>query len=148
MVIQEINGYDGRYLITTCGKVWSNVTMRWLSLPINNLGYSLVELGGKCKSVHRLVAETYLNNPDDLPAVNHIDEIKHNNDVTNLEWCTIQHNNTHSHSKVHSFMYQGEEIHVHNLAAYCRDNNLNQGNMNSVSKGRKRIAHGYTQLKQ
>lgn len=45
------------------------------------------------KSIHRLVAEAFLPNPNNLPCVNHKDENRLNNCVDNLEWCTYQHNN-------------------------------------------------------
>lgn len=45
--------------------------------------------------VHRLVARNYLANPLGLPSINHKDENKKNNKVSNLEWCTVQHNNTY-----------------------------------------------------
>lgn len=45
--------------------------------------------------VHRLVAETFIPNPNNLPCVNHKDENKRNNHISNLEWCTIQYNNNY-----------------------------------------------------
>lgn len=62
-------------------------------------GYLVVTLSkdnkGKTYKVHRLVAQTFLPNPDNLPCINHIDEDKTNNRVENLEFCTYQYNNAY-----------------------------------------------------
>ena len=62
-------------------------------------GYVKVGLSkyGKTKLyyVHVLVAEAFINNPDNLPEVNHIDEDKTNNCVDNLEWCNHKYNSIH-----------------------------------------------------
>lgn len=51
--------------------------------------------GRKSKSVHRLVAEAFIPNPDNLPCINHKDENKSNNHIDNLEWCTVKYNNNY-----------------------------------------------------
>ena len=61
-------------------------------------GYLRVQVGGRFQFVHRLVASAFLDNPSDLPCINHIDGNPLNNCVDNLEWCTYKYNNTH---KVH-----------------------------------------------
>lgn len=59
------------------------------------LPYSQVNLCGKKKYIHRLVAESFIENPLNLPQVNHKDENKRNNNVNNLEWCTCKYNNNY-----------------------------------------------------
>ena len=65
-------------------------------------GYRRVELRKDnrsfCKTVHILVAETYLPNKNNKPTVNHIDGDKSNNRVSNLEWATFSENNKHAYS--------------------------------------------------
>lgn len=55
-------------------------------------GYKIVSLKNRHFRVHRLVAENFLDNKDDLPYVNHKDENKKNNNLSNLEWCSASYN--------------------------------------------------------
>jgi hypothetical protein len=64
---------------------------------IDHCGYRHVILNHKNKNVHRVIAETFIPNPNNLPCVNHKDGNKTNNSVENLEWCT------HSENTLHSF---------------------------------------------
>ena len=85
------------YKITKSGKVWSEKKSKFAKERICN-GYTMVTLGGDSYTVHRLVASTFIPNPDNKPYVNHINCIKTDNRVENLEWVT-QKENCASHGK-------------------------------------------------
>lgn len=63
--------------------------------PANSTGYSLVDIDGETKSVHRLVALAFIPNPEGKSEVNHIDEDGLNNCANNLEWLTHEENVNH-----------------------------------------------------
>lgn len=95
---KEIDGYDGRYAVSTWGRVKS---IRGILQPYkNHKGYLKVGLMKNGKSekhrVHRLVAKAFIPNPHNLPEVNHIDGNKQNNSISNLEWVTGKENMEHS----------------------------------------------------
>jgi len=79
------------YYITPEGQVWSNNKNNYLKLKINKYGYAYVILYNNgiptTKMVHRLVAEAFISNPNNLPQINHLNENKLDNHVENLEWC-------------------------------------------------------------
>lgn len=97
---------NGLYQVSNLGNVRSlnyNKTkkIQHLKKVVNNKrGYLAVGLSKKgifkIKTVHRLVAETFISNPNNLPQVNHIDGNKMNNSITNLEWCTKNENQNHA----------------------------------------------------
>lgn len=102
---KDIAGYEGLYQVSNLGNVRSlnyrrHGYVKQLTPKVNNKGYLWVELSfnrkRRCFSIHRLVAEAFVDNPYDFPEVNHIDEIKQNNKHDNLEWCTHKYNNQYS----------------------------------------------------
>jgi len=96
---RDVPGYEGRYQVSNKGAV-RNSKHRPLKVTENEKGYPRVWLSahGKLKHhfVHRLVATAFLPNPAQLPEVNHINGVKTDCRVKNLEWCTISHNRRHS----------------------------------------------------
>lgn len=113
---KPIKGYEDYYLISNMGRVKSikrrmytgryGKTMK--DIPSNRIlalcdkgnGYYVVTLGNTTKkknfAVHRLVAEHFIDNPNNYPVVNHKDFNTFNNRVDNLEWCTYQYNAQYS----------------------------------------------------
>ena len=108
----------------------------------NHRGYNRVNLKRKSYLVHRLVAETFIPNPNNFPQVNHIDKDKTNNNVTNLEWCDSQQNNEHSKSKYYQVqnVATGQVEEVFNLSKWCRIKGLDAGNLLRAKSNHK----GYT----
>ena len=94
--MKDIKNYEGLYGITSCGRVWSYKSGRFLKPADNGQGYYGVSLykNGKSKTykIHKLVADAYLSNPEGKTCVNHKDENKHNNSINNLEWMTSAEN--------------------------------------------------------
>jgi hypothetical protein len=94
-----IRGYEGLYSVTDDGRIWSHKSKKYLSLS-NRSGYLAATLfkDGKDKKVlvHRIVAETYIPNPQGKPQINHKDGKKRNNRVSNLEWATPRENGIHA----------------------------------------------------
>lgn len=98
---KQIKGYEGRYWISDEGRLKSLFQGKEIILKYEYVrnGYVRVNLSlgnqQNKKFIHRLVAQAFLANPDDLPYVNHKDRDKLNNTVKNLEWCTIAYNVQH-----------------------------------------------------
>lgn len=91
---------NNQYLVSSSGKILSQVTDRFIGTNKDAYGYHRFScmIDGKYKHipVHRAVAITWIDNPDNLPSVNHKDGDKTNNSVGNLEWCTDVHNKRHA----------------------------------------------------
>jgi hypothetical protein len=91
---------DTEYFVTTCGRVWSAKTRKFMAHRYNGDGYDSVCLRIDGSSVymrvHRMVAEVYVDNPHGKQYVNHIDGVKHHNHAQNLEWVTHSENIIHA----------------------------------------------------
>lgn len=101
--MKNIKNYEGLYAITEEGKVWSYKSNKFLKpreIANGYLGVTLYKDGvGKQYRLHRLVAEAFIPNPDNLPIINHKNEIKTDCNVNNLEWCSHQYNSNYGSIK-------------------------------------------------
>ena len=98
---KNVIGYEGLYEVSNKGNVRNVRRNTLLKLSKNRYGYIQVYLYKNgirtVFRVHRLVAEAFIPNPDNLPQINHKNEDKSNNCVENLEWCTAKYNNNYGH---------------------------------------------------
>ena len=87
---QEI--FDGKYVIFDNGDIWSNLSKKFIKPLLTKKGYYKVNINNKQYYIHRLVAQSFIDNPNNLPIINHINENKIDNRIENLEWCDSRYN--------------------------------------------------------
>lgn len=96
---KDIDGYEGLYQVSDTGEVMNVRTGKILKAGETKSGYLKVALSKdgikKWYAVHRIVASTFIPNPLNLPCVNHRNEVKTDNRVENLEYCTVAYNNSY-----------------------------------------------------
>lgn len=150
---KSIDGYVGLYEISNMGRVSSLNDNRGrvredaiILKPVvighkpDNVYYAVNLYANKVPkqhSIHRLVANAFLENPDNLPFVNHKDEETFNNQVENLEWCTPQYNQEYSLSK-ETYRFKDPEglvVEIKNLRKFARERGLNHSHMYQVHLG-------------
>lgn len=163
--MRDIPGYEGKYAVTEDGSVWSypnlaRKTGAFLKLNISTTGYYYVSLSIKSMikkfKVHRLVALTYIPNPDNKITVNHKDGNKLNNCINNLEWATQAENNQHArNTKLNiGYIYRGGRdkkilcIETNTVYKSIKEasaiTKTHTGNISSVCAGRRTKAGGFT----
>ena len=159
---KDIKGYEGKYQVSNFGNVKSlnyrNTGKEHLMKPIlQTTGYFYVRLcnkPNKIYSIHRLVADAFIPNPENLPCVNHKDENKTNNHVDNLEFCTQLYNNEYGtrlkrvsesllnnpklSRKVYQYTIDGKFVREWESTQECRRNGFNHSHIVSCCKGERK----------
>ena len=120
---RDVVGYEGLYKVSNLGNVYSYYVNRNLKGGYTLDGYRYVALRKnnvrKNKFVHRLVGIAFIDNPDNLPLINHKDENPRNNCVDNLEWCDYEYNVTYNNAHIKRGDNMGKCVY-----AYYRNGNL------------------------
>lgn len=163
---KDIKGYEGKYQVSNYGDVKSldyrHTGKEHLLKPKIDKYYRIGLFNNgvmKFISIHRLVAEAFIPNPNNLPCVNHKDEDKTNNHVDNLEWCTYEYNNKYGtvkerisesllnnpklSKKVYQYTLDGEFVREWESTMECGRNGFNQGNIVHVCRGALKTHKGY-----
>lgn len=86
--LYDIPGYKDKYSITKNGEVYSHKTKKFLKKGNDTYNYETISLEGTNRKVHRIMAETFLPNPDNLPQVDHLNRNRSDNRIENLKWVS------------------------------------------------------------
>ena len=155
-MIKNINGFED-YQITDDGRVWSKKKNIWLKSHIDRCGYLRVVLCKNGKHInfilHRLVAQAFIENPDNLPFVNHKNEVKTDNRVENLEWCDAKYNCNYGtgiqrraekqSKKVYQYTLDGQFVREWPSTMEVGKNGFYQGAICDCCNGKHKSHHGY-----
>ena len=152
--MKDIKNYEGLYAIDESGNVWGYKRKHFLTPMKDKDGYLKVGLSKDNKkkkvSIHRLVAEAFIDNPLGLPQVNHKDENKQNNRVDNLEWCDAKYNNTYGTRIERSIEKTYKPVYCEELdrtfksqIEAARELGLYKQNISACCKGRLKTTGGY-----
>jgi len=113
---RDVVGYEEQYQVSSHGDVRRKKSGRPRKLTTTYAGYLCVILCKNSKTqqiqTHRLVAQAFIPNPDNLPIVNHKDESRDNNHYSNLEWCTYSYNSRYGSLKDRRKQYSGQAVPV------------------------------------
>ena len=124
--------FNGRYVIYSDGRIWSVKRNKFLKESLHHTGYKRVCIDKKDQRLHRLVAEAFIPNPNNLPYINHINEDKGDNRVENLEWCTHRYNITYSIGKDNVGIFLHEK--KYDVRIYYNKKNLYLGRFSTIEE--------------
>ena len=142
---KDIPGHNG-YKVSNLGRVKNST--RILKPEIMNKGYERVKLQDKKIMVHRLVAMAFIPNPDNLPQINHKNEIKSDNRVENLEWCNATYNMNYGtrpilFAKQIEMYNEYESVVFVSIRDAARQTGIARQNISSCLNGKIKKAGGY-----
>ena len=152
---KDIKEYEGLYQVSNLGRVKRVTTGRILKGRKNTTGYLQIGLCKKgirdSKLIHRLVTETFIPNPENKAEVNHIDENKTNNMISNLEWVTAKENSNHGTRNermsipiIATNIKTGESKEFYGSSECARQLGIHVSHICNVLKGRRNHTGGYT----
>ena len=146
---KNVDGFDN-YLVSNKGRVMNGKTGRILRPASDGHGYDKVVLCKNgitsTKKVHRLVGEAFIDNPNELDTINHIDENKHNNTADNLEWLSLADNIRYSNCKpVEMYdLKSGRLLCTFNSLTECsRLTGFDDSTISMACRGQYKKAYGY-----
>ena len=136
------------YSISTLGRVKNNTTGKILKPFASTSGVMQVDLNGKTKKIHLLVANAFIPNPEKKPIAEHIDKNKENNRVDNLRWITYIEHRANSNAgipKTPILATKGGKEYIFSSQNECaRVLGLHVAHINACLKGRLKTHNGYT----
>ena len=150
----------GKYVVLSNGEVWNmryydnGNNIKKVKQRKNKDGYLRCYINGKSVLAHRLIADCFLPNPNNLPQINHINEIKDDNRVDNLEWCTANYNINYGTRNerdaktktktVYQYTKDGQFIAKYpSLCEVGRQLGYNIGAISMCCNGKRKSAYGY-----
>lgn len=146
---KDIIGYE-LYEVSNLGRIRNKKSGKYKA-PIKNwAGYMRVQLckpnKDKIFSIHRLVAQAFIPNPNNYPEINHLDHVRHNNNVNNLEWCTRSRNAQYSFTrpdrkKAKAWLGKSGELHHASMPVYQIENGKIIGVYGSIGLAEKDFKH-------
>lgn len=161
MPAKDIKGFQGLYKVDEDGNIFTYKTGSGASLPgtrlvqsLNTKGYPQVCISdsqrkGYTLRVHRIVADAFIDNPDNLPQVDHIDGDKTNNAVENLRWVTNQVNTEKALAKDYYLLHKdGTGYFIKNLLKWCRDMNVSQADLFKMKNGKRKTVKGFVMIEE
>lgn len=145
-----IQGYDRPYMVSTFGRVSLNGCVLHQCKDTNGYSYTVLYKDGRRvnRSIHRLVAETFIPNPFSYPQVNHRNEMKSDNRIENLEWCSAKYNSNYGmgnkRNKHYYSQYSLEGVFIRNFTtSQLREQGFDKGGVRLVAVGKNKTYKGF-----